>query len=139
MEDGALPNSQPLEVAIAIIQREGQFLVSQRLPEDSFGGFWEFPGGKLNPGESLEAGLAREIREELGVQVEVGTKRIEIRHPYPSRTIHLHCFDCRLVAGEPQAIECASWRWVRAEELEGLVFPPASQPLIRLLRTAKSG
>lgn len=128
-----MPNP-PLEVAIAIIEREGQFLVSQRLPEDSFGGFWEFPGGKLNPGESLEMGLAREIMEELGVHVQVGTKRIEIRHQYPSRAIHLHCFDCRLVEGEPRAIECASWRWVRAEELEALVFPPASQPLIRLLR-----
>ena len=120
---------------MAIIRRQGgQFLVSQRLPKDSFGGFWEFPGGKLNPGESLQQGLAREILEELGVHVEVGEKRMEIRHSDPSRVILLHCFDCRVVEGEPRAIECACWRWVEVEELEGLTFPPASRPLIRLLQ-----
>lgn len=125
----------PLDVVVAIIQREGFYLVAQRRPEDSFGGFWEFPGGKLEPGETREAGLVREIQEELGIQVTVGVRRMVIEHRYPERTIHLHCFDCRWAAGEPRAIECADWRWVRAEELSTLKFPPASGSLIRQLQS----
>ncbi len=126
--------SKPLEVVVAVIRRENLYLVSQRRPSDSFGGFWEFPGGKLHSGEAFETGLAREIQEELGIEITVGGKCMVIEHRTPERTIRLHCFDCQWSRGEPQALECADWRWVRAEELETLRFPPASGALIRQLQ-----
>ena len=127
-------NLPPLDVPVAVIRHEGRLLVFQRMPNDSFGGFWEFPGGKLDGDETMEAALAREIQEELGVTIEVGQKRMVISHRYPGRVIRLHCFDCRLLQGEPRALECASWQWVLPEELERFSFPPASQPLLRDLR-----
>lgn len=136
MEDAALRKQSPLDVAVAVIRHEGRLLISQRMPGDSFGGFWEFPGGKLDQGETMEVCLAREIREELGVEIRVGSKQMVISHRYPGRLIRLHCFECHLVQGEPQALECASWKWVDPEELERFTFPPASSPLIRKLRQA---
>ena len=129
-----MPELPPLDVAIAVIRRERRFLIAQRMPEDSFGGFWEFPGGKLDAGETMEAALIREIREELGVTVQVGSKRMEISHRYPGRVIRLHCFDCRLMEGEPRALECSGWKWVEPEELDQFSFPPASAGLIRNLQ-----
>ncbi len=137
MEDGSLPEGEVpsvLEVAVAMIEQEGRVLITQRLPTDSFGGHWEFPGGKVNPGETLEACLAREIQEELGIAIAVGAKALVVEHPYPHRTIRLHCFSCRLLSGEPQTIECAAWRWVLPQELSDFSFPPASAPMIELLR-----
>ena len=125
----------PLEVVVAIIERDGLYLVAQRRAGDSFGGLLEFPGGKCHSGETLEESLIREIREELGIRIAVGAERMVLQHRYPERLIRLHCFDCRWVEGEPRAIECAAWRWVRAEELECLKFPPASLPLIRQLQS----
>ena len=129
-----MPELPPLEVAVAVIRHEGRLLISQRMQDDSFGGFWEFPGGKLDEGETMELCLAREIREELGITVAVGSKRMVISHRYPGRTIRLHCFDCSWVEGEPQALECAGWQWVLPEELDRFIFPPASQLLIRDLQ-----
>ena len=131
-----MPELPPLDVPIAIILHEGRLLISQRMPEDSFGGFWEFPGGKMAAGETMELCLIREIREELGITVEVGSKRMEIAHRSPGRTIRLHCFDCRWMEGEPRAIECADWRWVLPSELDRFIFPPASRLLIRDLQGA---
>ena len=134
MEGACLPES-PLDVAVSVIEANGRYLITQRLPNDSFGGTWEFPGGKPNPGEPLTECLIREMKEELGILVSVGEKLQEIEHPYPTRTIRLHCFACRIVEGEPRAIECATWRWVTPEELRGYPFPPASHPLIVLLQS----
>ncbi len=124
---------------MAVIERDGCYLISQRLPGDSFGGLWEFPGGAALAGESLEACLAREIQEELGVRVSVGEKLQVIEHSYPTRTIRLHCFLCHILEGEPQAIECSAWRWVSAPELTQYQFPPASGPLIEALQRARRG
>lgn len=124
----------PLEVAVGIIEQGGKLLITRRKPEDSFGGLWEFPGGKLERGESMELALVREIEEELGIRVEVGGRRMVIRHQYPARAVRLHCFDCRVLSGEPRAIECADWKWVEPAELGGFEFLPASHPLIEHLR-----
>ena len=131
-----MPELPPLDVPVAVILHEGRLLISQRLPDDSFGGFWEFPGGKMDAGETMEVCLMREIREELGITIEVGSKRMEIPHRYPGRTIRLHCFDCRWVEGEPRTIECAGWRWVSPAELDRFTFPPASRLLILDLQRA---
>lgn len=134
-----MPELSPLDVAIAVIRHEGKLLISQRLPGDSFGGFWEFPGGKRCEGETMELCLVREIREELGITVEVGSMRMVISHRYPGRTIRLHCYDCLLVEGEPRPLECAGWKWVGPEELDRFLFPPASAPLIRQLQGHDAG
>ena len=131
------PVAQPLDVAVAVIERESRYLITQRLENDSFGGWWEFPGGKVNPGESLEAAVAREIQEELGLTIEVGVLLQVIEHRYPERFLRLHCFACRITAGEPKAVECAAWRWVNSKELRRFKFPPASEPLLRQLENGR--
>ncbi len=137
MAGGCLLNLKPLEVAVAVIKRNGHVLIAQRRPGDSFGGHWEFPGGKLRPGETLEICLVREIQEELGLMIAVDKPLMVIEHPYPNRTIRLHCFACRIVSGEPQAIECTAWRWVTPQELHQFEFPPASGPLIEVLQDSE--
>lgn len=134
MSEPANPDSAaPLVVAIALIEREGKYLITRRLPEDSFGGLWEFPGGKLDPGEDLETCLRREIREELGIQVKVVSRVQLVEHRYPNRLLMFHCFSCSIVEGEPQPIECSDFRWVTPGELTGFEFPPASEPIIQNL------
>ena len=123
----------PLDVAVGIIARDGRILIARRKPGDSLGGLWEFPGGKRKEGETMEECLAREIREELGIGIQVGPKRIEIEHRYPQRMIRLHCFECRVLEGEPRAIDCAEWLWASPEDLTRYEFPPASRPLIEEL------
>jgi A/G-specific adenine glycosylase len=143
MEGGSLPesiknNTEPLVVAIALIEREGRYLITKRLPEDSFGGLWEFPGGKLDPGEKLEGCLAREIREELGVEVTVGTPVQTVEYKYTTRLLRFHCFACTIREGEPRPIECSEIRWVTAAELDGFTFPPASGPIIKKLQGGRN-
>ena len=125
--------SKILDVAVALIERDGRYLISQRLPEDSFGGFWEFPGGKCRPGEMLEECFVREIQEELDVLISVGAIFQTVEHQYPHRTIRLHFFSCRILKGEPQTIECTAWRWVLPQEMFQYQFPPASAPIIEAL------
>ena len=128
MEADVLP--EPLEVVVAVIEAEGLVLISKRLPEDSFGGYWEFPGGKRMAGETSGECLAREIQEELGLTIEVGEKRMSIEHQYPQQLICLEVFDCQVTSGAPQARECSAWRWVRPDQLKDFQFPPASSPLM---------
>lgn len=123
-------NISPLDVAAAIIFREGKYLITRRMEGDSFGGFWEIPGGKKDPGETLEETVVREIREELGVDIEVVSYYRTARYPYPRRTVDLHLFHCRIVSGEPQALECQDFAWVAPSELKDFSFPDADASLI---------
>ncbi len=132
-----VPNTQTMTVAIALIERDGRYLITKRLPDDSFGGFWEFPGGKLDPGEDLESCLAREILEELGIEVKVGPVIQIVEHRYPSRLLKFHCFACSIERGEPRPIECSELRWVTPAELADFEFPPASGPIIEGLQKNK--
>ncbi len=129
---------EPLDVAVAVIEQDGKVLITQRMAGDSFGGFWEFPGGKTRPGEPLEDCLAREILEELGVGITVGPKLQVVEHRYSERLLRFHCFTCRIVEGEPRTIECSAWRWVEPQELSQFEFPPASDPIIRNLQKGRS-
>jgi mutator protein MutT len=125
-----------IEVSAALIFRKGEVLISQRSAASHLGGCWEFPGGKREPGESAEQCLVREIREELGVEIAVGDLFDEISHDYPEKSVHLKFFVCRLLTGEPQALESAAVKWIRKTGLDVHEFPPADARLLEKLRTA---
>lgn len=122
------------DVAIALITTATHALITQRRPTDSFPLHWEFPGGACEPGELPEVCVVREMQEELGVVVTVEGAGPKVVHQYPDRTIRLVSFWCRVVDGEPQALEAAAWAWVTAAELPNYRFPPASGPLIEAVR-----
>ena len=122
-------------VTAAVVCRGGEFFVTRRQQGVHLGGLWEFPGGKCDPGESLEDCLAREIREELAVGVRVGTELFTCSHTYPERIVELHFFDCEF-EDEPTAVLGQEMRWVPKGELQNLQFPPADDELIALLGRA---
>ena len=125
----------PIDVVAGVIRREdGRLLISQRLPDDTLGGYWEFPGGKVDPGEELTAALARELREELGVEAAIGAEIQRTVHAYPDRDVKLYFYEARIISGEPQKLEVADLRWVTLDELMNYQFPEADIPLLELLR-----
>ncbi len=111
----------------------GQLLITQRHAKGMLGGLWEFPGGKQEPGETLEACLVREIEEELGIQIEVGAKLVAVPHTYTHLKITLHAFECRWIAGTPQALDVAAWAWVETTDLGQYAFPVTDQKVLRAL------
>jgi mutator protein MutT len=121
-------------VAVAVVVRDGRVLICQRREKDSFGGYWEFPGGKLEAGETAESCVCREVREELDLGVRAMAALSAVRHEYPGLDLTLHPFVCECVEGEPQAIECQALRWVLPWELSEFRFPPASEPIIAEIR-----
>lgn len=121
-------------VAAAIIERDGQFLVTRRQAGVHLEGLWEFPGGKCDAGETLEACLARELREELAVGASIGTEVLATRHDYDDRRVELHFIRCE-ISGEPAPQLGQAMRWVAREELRQLDFPPADRELIEKLST----
>ena len=124
----------PIDVVAAVIRREdGRVLITQRLADDTLGGYWEFPGGKVEPGEELRAALARELREELGVEAHIGAEIHHIAHAYPDRDVRLYFYDARILSGEPQKLEVADLRWVTLHELMDYQFPEADLPLLKQL------
>jgi len=123
------------DVTAGVIRRaDGHLLIAQRRPEGMLGGLWEFPGGKREPGESLTDCLKREIREELGIDIAVNTQIGVVRHAYTHFRITLFAFECVLLSGEPQAIECADWAWVTLDDLDRYAFPVTDQKIIAMLR-----
>jgi 8-oxo-dGTP diphosphatase len=119
-------------VAAAVIEKDDRFLLTRRQQGVHLEGFWEFPGGKCEPGESHRACLAREIREELGVEASVGKELLATAHAYPDRRVELHFLRCAIV-GAPVPQLGQEMRWVTRAELPLLPFPPADEELIRLL------
>lgn len=120
-------------VTAAVIYHNGQILIAQRPPEGMLGGLWEFPGGKQEPGESLPACLRREIREELGLEIEVGEPVAVVRHSYTHFKITLHAFNCRLLAGSPRCLGVADWRWVTPAQFDDFAFPRTDRQIIAAL------
>ncbi len=123
------------DVTAAVIRREdGRILIAQRPLDGMLGGLWEFPGGKREPGETLEDCLRREIREELAVTIDVGPQIGVVRHGYTHFRITLYAFHCTLRAGTPQAIGCAAWTWVALDDLDRYAFPVTDRKIIAMLR-----
>ena len=122
-------------VTAAVIERGGRFLLTRRLRGTHLEGAWEFPGGKCEAGETHDACLEREIREELAAGLRIGSEMLAVTHPYPERVVELHFFACELV-GEPRPMIGQEMRWVARDELKSLEFPPADAELIEMLSRA---
>lgn len=122
-------------VAVALVDGDGRLLVQQRAAGRAMAGLWEFPGGKIEAGESPEAALVRELREELGIDVESAclAPACFASEPLGDRHLLLMLYACRKWRGQPQPLEAAALRWVRPVELHALPMPPADKPLIGLL------
>jgi 8-oxo-dGTP diphosphatase len=124
-----------VEVTAAVVERGGRFLVTRRDPSKHLGGLWEFPGGKREPGESLDACLRRELVEELGVQIRVGGRLAIVPWAYPERRVLLHFFRCQ-ARGRITPREGQPHRWVTPVELRALPMPPADAGMIARLTAA---
>ena len=131
---GAPPGTKTLAVVAAVLEENGAFLVTRRPEGVHLAGLWEFPGGKVDAGETHAAALRREIREELGVDAQVHDLLFEVTDDYPDRSVALFFYRCTLT-GEPVARLGQEMRWVLREELRSLGFPPADEQLIHLLVT----
>lgn len=126
-------------VVAAVVEQDGRFLVTRRRAGSHLAGYWEFPGGKCEPGETPSASLARELREELGVEVRVGPPLLATSYSYPDRTVHLTFYKCEL-AGPPRPQLGQEMRWVTREALAQLPLPPADKELVeRLCRSQPTG
>ena len=123
-----------IEVAAGLVFRGGKLLITQRYADAHLGGLWEFPGGKREPGETSQQCLARELQEELGIEVEVGELIESLTHAYPEKTVRLEFFTCRWLRNEPKAIGCAALKWISCAELETHSFPAADARLLAKLR-----
>ena len=124
-----------LQIALALVWREGKLLIARRPADAHLGGLWEFPGGKIEPGESPGEAAIRETREETGVVARAGTTREPICYEYPERIVTLIPVECEWLAGEAEPLGCTACLWVTPGELKQYDFPPANDPLIETLAT----
>ena len=129
-----MPFKASIEVAAALIFDSDRLLIAQRPPGVHLEGLWEFPGGKRELGETYESCLLREIREELGCEVLVGPMLHESEHAYPEKSVRIRFFQCRVVSGMPEPLECAALRWVSQDSLGQFQFPEADLALIEQLK-----
>lgn len=126
------------DVAAGIIRdNAGRILIAQRPPDGLLGGLWEFPGGKQEPDETLPQCLQRELREELAIEVEVGTLFVVVKHAFTHFKITLHAFECRYISGEPQKLGVHDWAWVTETQLEQYSFGKADREVIAALHSRK--
>ena len=126
-----------IEVVAAIIQRDGAYFATQR-GYGEFEGMWEFPGGKIEPGESREVALKREIREELGVDITIDKFLCTTDYDYPSFHLTMHCYLCSVASGEIELREHMSARWLTKESLDSVEWLPADMDVIKQLKSIKS-
>ena len=124
--------TSPIVVVAAVIERDGEFLLTLRLDGTHLAGHWEFPGGKCLPHESHAEALRRELFEELDIVGDVRECIYRVTHQYPDRTVELHFYDCGF-EGIPKPMFGQQMQWVRREELSGLPFPEADAALIQQL------
>ena len=125
-----------IECAVCVIWNAGKYLITQRKFGDHYGGYWEFPGGKREEGESLEACALREAKEESGLEITIERFLMTVENPYRDKAIRLHFFLCRSDSADARPLDAQDCRWVHAKELSGYLFPPANEKVIaHLLET----
>ena len=133
-------NSQKphLHVTAGLIWENGKVLIAKRPPGSHLGGYWEFPGGKVRPRETLRECLVREIGEELGMKILPEKPVLTVEHDYGAKVISLHVFHCRRLAGRPRALQGQDIQWVTLEELHRFSFPPPDERVIKFLLHQKA-
>ena len=120
-------NSSVIRVVAAVIGNDGKYLITQRRPNAVLPLKWEFPGGRVEEGESDADALRREIRHRLGVEVQTGEMISYVTHPYESCTVELYLYDCHIVGGEPHARAVQTFEWVGSDEFDNYAFTPADE------------
>ena len=123
-----------IEVVAAIIIHEGKIFATQR-GYGEWKDWWEFPGGKIEPEESQEDALKREIREELATEIEVGTLLSTVEYDYPKFHLTMHCYLCTIISGELSLLEHEDARWLTTDELDSVKWLPADKDVIEKLIT----
>ena len=118
-----------------IIDREGKILIDRRKSEGEMGGLWEFPGGKIEPGETIEECIQREIKEELDLNILVGDRLTTITHTYKTFKVTLCVHYCQYLGGKPRPIECEEILWVEPSKLSQYPFPQANATIINVLQS----
>ncbi len=136
IQRSAPPAQDPVEVAAGLIFRDGKLLITRRAAGGHLAGLWEFPGGKREAGETFEQCLHRELREELGIEVQILSLIEDILHHYPARPVRLKFFHCRWLRHEPPPVLCQSLAWITAGQLSEYAFPAADSRLLDKLRHA---
>lgn len=121
-----------IEVVAAIIQKDGKYFATQR-GYGEFEGLWEFPGGKIEPGESHETALKREIQEELGADISVKGYLCTTNYDYPSFHLTMYCYLCNIISGEIELREHKDARWLKPETLNSVNWLPADMEIIKKL------
>lgn len=116
-----------IRVVAAVIERDGRYLVTQRRPTAVLPLLWEFPGGKVEAGESDLDALKREVEHRVGVEIKPGAQISSVSHTYEHYTVELHLYECRIVSGQPRAVAVHQFRWVESEAFEELPFTPADE------------
>lgn len=124
----------PIIVTAAILRQGDTVLITRRPPQSKHGGLWEFPGGKLDPNETPQEGLRRELREELGIDSEVGDIFEVVYFRYPQVPVLILAYECRHLAGAIQNIEVSEHRWVPVADLQRYDILPADAPIIARLQ-----
>jgi 8-oxo-dGTP diphosphatase len=122
-------------VAAVLRDERGRVLIAQRPAGKHMGGYWEFPGGKIAPGESGEQALTRELAEELGVALHRCHPLLQLRHDYPDRVVELDVYEVDDYDGEPSGLEAQALKWVAAAELGAQGLLPADRPIIEVLNS----
>lgn len=123
------------QIGVAVIRDDRDLiLIDRRLAKGLLGGFWEFPGGKIEGNETVQECIKREILEEIGIEIAVDSHLITIDHTYSHFRVNLQVYNCRYLSGEARAIECEEIRWVTIQELDNYTFPAANQEIIRALK-----
>jgi len=121
-------------VTAGLVWKDGKLLITRRPEGSHLAGYWEFPGGKQEPGESLKACLEREIQEELDMEVKAAKHLLQIDHDYEIKSITLHLFLCDWLSGDPTPIGCDEIRWVRPEDLANFKLPPPDLQLLPFIQ-----
>lgn len=128
-----------IRVVAAVIEQDGLYLVTQRRPTAVLPLLWEFPGGKVEAGESDLQALGREVRHRVGVEIEPGAQISSVEHAYEHYTVELHLYACRVLRGEPRAVNVHQFRWVASDDFDELPFTPADEAsMSKLLGIAQS-
>ena len=130
-----IPPKVHKQIGVAVIVSDrGKILIDRRKAEGEMGGLWEFPGGKIEPGETIAECIKREIKEELDIEIAVGDRLTTITHTYKTFKVTLYVHYCQHLSGKPQPIECEEIHWVDPWQMNQYQFPQANIQIINLLQ-----